>query len=148
MNKIVIRKMTKKDIASVIEIEKLCFPIPWTRGAFEHELGGNKLALYLVAEINGQVVGYGGMWLIIDEGHITNIAIRPDFQGRGAGEAITRALINEASLKEVERITLEVRKTNLIAQNLYQKLGFLICGIRHGYYSDNCEDALIMWKDL
>ncbi|AOY75731.1 ribosomal protein S18-alanine N-acetyltransferase [Clostridium formicaceticum] len=148
MEKLEIRKMLMKDIPSVIEIEKQCFPIPWTRGAFETELKKNKLAIYRVATWENQVVGYGGMWFIVDEGHITNIAIHPNFQGRGIGEAIVRALMEEANIKRIYRMTLEVRKSNLIAQNLYKKLGFISCGIRPGYYSDNGEDALIMWKEI
>lgn len=147
MDTLEIRKMIIKDIPAVVEIEKRCFPIPWTRGAFESELKGNKLAIYLVGLIEGHVVGYGGMWFIIDEGHITNIAVHPDFQGRKIGENITKALINEATVRGIQRVTLEVRKSNVIAQGLYKKLGFLACGIRPGYYSDNREDALIMWKD-
>ncbi|AKL93850.1 putative ribosomal-protein-alanine acetyltransferase RimI [Clostridium aceticum] len=148
MEKLVVRKMLMKDIPSVVEIEKQCFPIPWTRGAFETELKKNKLALYMVATWEGQVAGYGGIWMVVDEGHITNIAVHPNFQGRRIGEEIVRALMKEVGTKRIDRITLEVRKSNMIAQNLYKKLGFVACGIRPGYYSDNGEDALIMWKDI
>lgn len=148
MGTLEVRKMLIKDIPSVVEIEKRCFSVPWTKGAFETEIKKNKLALYLVALMEDQVVGYGGMWMIIDEGHITNIAVHPDFQGKKVGEGITRALLEEAAARKLYRVTLEVRKSNIIAQNLYKKLGFVACGIRPGYYSDNGEDALIMWKDI
>ncbi|SDJ93621.1 ribosomal protein S18-alanine N-acetyltransferase [Natronincola ferrireducens] len=148
MEELEVRRMLLKDIDDVVEIEKRCFPIPWTRGAFETELRKNKLALYFVGLWRGKVVGYGGMWLIIDEGHITNIAVHPDYQGRKVGEAIVEAIIEEAKARRIYRITLEVRKSNDIAQNLYKKLGFITCGIRPGYYSDNGEDAMIMWKEL
>lgn len=148
MGTLEVRKMLIKDIPSVVEIEKRCFSVPWTKGAFETEIKKNKLALYLVAFMEDQVVGYGGMWMIIDEGHITNIAVHPDFQGKKVGEGITRALLEEAAARKLYRVTLEVRKSNIIAQNLYKKLGFVACGIRPGYYSDNGEDALIMWKDI
>lgn len=148
METLEVRKMLIKDIPAVVEIEKRCFSVPWTRGAFEAELKKNKLALYYVGLLEGQVVGYGGMWLIVDEGHITNIAVHPDFQGRRVGEEITKALIQEAKNRNVYRVTLEVRKSNHIAQGLYRKLGFITCGIRPGYYSDNGEDALIMWKEI
>ncbi len=148
MDTLKIRRMHRKDIGAVIGIEEKCFPIPWTRGAFEQELEGNKLALYLVAVVRGQVVGYGGMWLIIDEAHITNIAIEPEFQGKGVGTKLTGALIHEACLKNIKGITLEVRQSNIIAQNLYKKMGFIPSGIRPEYYGDNGEDALIMWKEI
>lgn len=143
-----IRKMIIRDIPDIIEIEKRCFPIPWTKGAFEKELRSNKLAHYFVGVLDGKVAGYGGMWLIIDEGHITNIAVHPDYQGKKVGEGIVGALIQEAESRRMYRLTLEVRKSNIIAQNLYKKLGFVTCGIRPGYYSDNAEDALIMWKEI
>ena len=84
---------------------------------------------------------------IFDESHITNIR-SSDFQGYGVGEAITRALIDEARSNEINRMTLEVRISNIVAQNLYKKLGFKLCGIRPEYYDDNREDAYIMWKDI
>ncbi|SES86503.1 [SSU ribosomal protein S18P]-alanine acetyltransferase [Natronincola peptidivorans] len=148
MEGIKVRKMVVKDIPHVVEIEKKCFPIPWTKGAFETEIKKNMLAVYVVAVLDDKVVAYGGMWLIVDEGHITNIAVDPQYQGKKIGEEVTKALIEEAKKKRLYRLTLEVRKSNHIAQKLYNKLGFIACGIRPEYYSDNGEDALIMWKEI
>ncbi|ABR47030.1 ribosomal-protein-alanine acetyltransferase [Alkaliphilus metalliredigens QYMF] len=148
MNPISVRKMNRQDIEQVLIIETHCFAIPWTKGAFEKELKENKLARYVVAEVNENVVAYGGMWLIIDEGHITNIAVHPEYQGQKIGKEIVLGLMEVAKEANLLRLTLEVRKSNLIAQQLYRGMGFIISGIRPGYYHDNGEDAIIMWKDL
>ncbi len=145
---IIVRNMTLKDIDYAVNIEKSCFPIPWTRGAFTEELKNNKLARYYVAEIDNGVVAYGGMWLVFDEAHITNIAVHPDYQGRGAGKRLVEKLINESTSLNIRKMTLEVRRSNLVAIELYKNYAFMPCGVRPGYYEDNGEDALIMWKDL
>ena len=142
------RKMKLSDIDSVIDIEKNSFPIPWTRGAFMSELKNNMLAKYCVAEVDGRVVGYGGMWLIMDEAHITNIAVHPKYRGRGIGHRLLSALIEEVSRANIYGMTLEVRRSNIRAQKLYRKFGFVPCGVRPEYYLDNREDAIIMWKTM
>lgn len=147
MNSFYIRPMTAADIDRVLEIEKLCFPTPWSREAFRIEIEENRCARYFVAVYQEEIVGYGGMWVIIDEAHITNIAVHPRFRGQGIGEAIMRSLIEEAVSLGAVRMTLEVRISNKIAQKLYEKLGFQGVGIRKHYYSNNNEDALIMWND-
>ena len=143
---IVIRKMVEDDIDEIIEIEKECFPRPWSRDAFLTEIRENNLAVYLVAELDGRVVGYGGMWLVLNEGHITNIAVKKDYRGFGVGDNILQSLIYYCASKNVHNMTLEVRKSNIIAQNLYKKYKFVEFGLRPRYYSDNNEDALIMWR--
>ena len=143
---IVIRGMDEEDIDEIVEIEKECFPTPWSRDAFLTEIRENNLAVYLVAELYGRVVGYGGMWLVLNEGHITNIAVKKDFRGLGIGDKILENLIYYCASKGVHNMTLEVRKSNIIAQNLYKKYKFVEYGLRPRYYSDNNEDALIMWR--
>lgn len=143
-----IRRMQINDIQQVVNIEKLCFAIPWTYNAFNQELRENKLAVYFVAENDDQIVGFGGAWHVVDEFHITNIAVNPSCRGLGIGRDIVEELIKDAYEKNISRITLEVRKSNLIAQGLYKDLGFKLGGIRKEYYDDNREDALIMWKEL
>lgn len=142
-----IRLMELKDIDDVLIIERACFPTPWSRNAFETEIEGNACSRYVVAVDSGRVIGYGGMWLILDEAHVTNVAVHPARRGEGYGEAILRELIRLAKELGRDAITLEVRFSNTIAQNLYRKLGFNGVGLRKGYYSDDGEDALIMWKD-
>lgn len=142
-----IRPMTAADIPAVIEIEKGSFETPWTPNAFRLEMK-NRLAVYRVAEVDGQVAAYGGMWLILDEAHVTNVAVHPDHRGRRLGLQIMEVLMEEARERRLLRMTLEVRTKNEPAIALYRKLGFLMAGIRPGYYQDTGEDALIMWAEL
>ncbi len=143
----IIREAKLDDVHSIAELDKLCFSMPWSEVSFLKEISENNIALYLVAEIAGQIVGYAGMWLIIDEGHITNVAVHPNFRRRHIGEAIVSVLLAEAQAEGITRQTLEVRVSNFAAQRLYEKFGFQACGIRKGYYEDNHEDAIIMWRE-
>ncbi|WP_051074215.1 ribosomal protein S18-alanine N-acetyltransferase [Effusibacillus pohliae] len=140
--------MQLSDIDRILEIERQSFSAPWSRAAFERELTGNHFAKYIVVEVDGRVVGHAGMWIIVDEAHITNIAIDPAYRGRKLGENLLRQMMALAVWNGARRMTLEVRVSNQTAQNLYRKLGFRGCGIRKNYYSDNQEDALIMWAEL
>ena len=137
--------MTAADVDAVCAIEEATFARPWSRASIENELT-NSCARYVVLRRSGETVGYAGMWLVIDEAHVTNVAVHPAFRGRGYGEQLMRALMREAAQYEIQGMTLEVRRGNLIAQNLYTKLGFEKSGFRKGYYSDNHEDALVMWN--
>ncbi len=141
-----IKEMTVDHIDGVMVVENLSFKIPWSRQAFVDEITGNNMAMYFVALCNEQVIGYGGMWKILDEGHITNIAVHPEFRRCGAASVIIEKILEISGEKGIKSLTLEVRKSNIAAQNLYQKYGFKSEGIRKGYYSDTGEDALIMWK--
>jgi ribosomal-protein-alanine N-acetyltransferase len=134
-------------INDIMTVENLSFSIPWSRDAFIEEITRNKFAIYISAKLDDKVVGYGGMWKVIDEGHITNIAVHPEFRGNKIGSALLEELLTIAKNEGINKLTLEVRKSNLVAQKLYSKFGFLVEGMRKGYYSDNNEDALIMWKD-
>ncbi len=143
-----LRQMTTGDLDAVCEVEQSCFTLPWSRESFYHEITKNQFAYYVVIEWENEVVGYGGMWLIMDEAHITNIAILPRARGRKFGERLLRHLLAEAKNRGATRATLEVRKSNQVAQNLYQKVGFYAVGVRPQYYTDNREDAIIMWVGL
>lgn len=147
-NVIQFRPMQMGDIPAICEIEQEAFTTPWTAGAFQNELTSNQFARYLVMEYDGHIAGYGGMWLIMEEAHITNVAVRQQYRGKKLGERLMRELQRTASLYGAVRMTLEVRASNYIAQNLYEKLGFYSVGVRRGYYTDNREDAIIMWVDL
>ncbi|WP_438444689.1 ribosomal protein S18-alanine N-acetyltransferase [Gorillibacterium sp. sgz5001074] len=142
------RPMRVDDIETICEIEVEAFPTPWTAGAFHNELTNNHFAHYLVMEMERRIAGYAGMWIIMDEAHITNIAVRSPFRGRGWGERLLTELRANAKKLGARRMTLEVRVTNRVAQNLYEKMGFRSVGVRKGYYTDNNEDALIMWTDI
>jgi ribosomal-protein-alanine N-acetyltransferase len=144
----VFRYMKEEDIDQILTIEELSFATPWTKQSFENELHLNQFAVYLVLEKDGQIVGYCGMWLIVDEAHITNIAVLPEFRGQKLGEAILRMIMEVAKKRGAKSMTLEVRVSNTVAQSLYRKLGFMNGGIRKNYYTDNYEDALVMWVTL
>lgn len=148
MSEIRFRQMNLLDIDRIMEIEHRSFATPWSRVAFEGELVRNHFARYIVVEVDGKVAGYAGMWLIIDEAHVTNIAIDPACRGKKLGEALLRQMMASAVRNGASRMTLEVRVSNQKAQNLYQKLGFKNYGVRKGYYTDNGEDAMIMWAEL
>lgn len=141
----IIRRMRKADVGAVFAIELSTFSVPWPEPSFHHELDENPTARYLVAENDfGEVIAYAGAWMIFEEAHITNIAVRADWRGRGVGEELTRALIQYAANLGVQYMTLEVRKSNGTAQAMYRKLGFEKLGVRKQYYTDNQEDALLM----
>lgn len=140
--------MTLQDLDRIIEIEQLSFTLPWSRSSFYQELTNNPYARYIVLEYDRQVIGYCGMWLVMDEAHITNIAVLPQFRGKKLGEALMRQAMALAREEGAKTMTLEVRVSNVVAQSLYRKLGFLNGGIRKRYYSDNQEDALVMWVKL
>ncbi|MBP8614198.1 MAG: ribosomal protein S18-alanine N-acetyltransferase [Firmicutes bacterium] len=144
---VTISEMTPKDLDEVLAIESQSYPTPWSRRAFESELRDNVYAHYFVARHEDQIVGYFGMWIILDEAHITNIAVSPKMRRQGIGEQMLRFAFDKARELGASRMTLEVRVSNHQAQNLYRKLGFVERGIRKGYYTDTNEDALIMWKD-
>ncbi|MBA2873193.1 ribosomal-protein-alanine N-acetyltransferase [Anoxybacillus calidus] len=145
---ITFRQMTLDDIDDVLKIEHASFTIPWSRESFYNELVHNNYSNYIVMEWNGQVIGYCGMWLVIDEAHITNVAVLPEFRGKKLGEALMRKAMETAKELGAKTMTLEVRVSNHVAQSLYRKLGFLNGGIRKQYYTDNQEDALVMWVNL
>lgn len=142
------RLMILEDIPNVMVVEHDAFTLPWTEEAFHNELKLNHFAHYMVMEYEGRTIGYAGMWTIVDEAHITNIALLGTYRGRKWGERLLSELMKTASFLRMERITLEVRVSNEVAKRLYMKKGFKPAGIRKGYYSDNGEDALIMWADL
>ncbi|MEK4027062.1 ribosomal protein S18-alanine N-acetyltransferase [Pseudobacillus sp. FSL P4-0506] len=148
MSEIDIRLMTVDDVDKVYEVEKVSFTAPWTKESFFNELTNNYFAVYHVVEYEGQIIGYCGMWLVLDESQVTNIAILPEFRGRGWGEKLLVAVMNTARKRGASIMSLEVRVSNESAQNLYKKLGFQPGGIRKNYYSDNQEDALVMWVNL
>lgn len=139
--------MTMEDLESVIEIEESSFPIPWSRNSFLYELLENERAVYLVAKDTfNRVLGYVGLWIVFDEGHITNLAVHPLYRRQGVAQALLEGLIETVRPKGVQHLTLEVRVSNRPAQQLYEKMGFVHMGIRRKYYLDNNEDAFIMWK--
>lgn len=146
MDSLIIRKAETKDIKEMAALDLVCFSAPWSEEAFRQELEENNLAFYVVAELKEKVVGYAGLWAILDEGHITNVAVSPEHRKRGIGRAVVEVLVDATEQAGLNSFTLEVRTSNITAQNLYKKFGFIEAGLRKGYYEDNGEDALIMWR--
>ena len=129
-------------------IEAATFAKPWSRQSFYEEMTRNVCARYLVAETESdEIIGFAGVWIVMDEGHITNIAVRQDWRGQGIGKRLTAALVQYASNLGVSYMTLEVRRSNETAQHIYRSLGFQQVGVRKRYYEDNGEDALFMVCD-
>ena len=144
--------MVLADIDAVIEVERASFVAPWPANAFRHELTQNRNARYVVARREARVVGYAGLWNAVGEAHITTFAVHPDARRSHVGERLLLRLFEVArelagdALGQMA-LTLEVRASNLAAQKLYEKFGFRRAGVRRRYYSDNNEDAIIMWTE-
>ena len=164
MTDITIRQATAEDAEAIYEIERLCFADPWSLESIRFELEENPAAFYVVAEVEGEatddssadglhddttaglVVGYAGLWWIHDEGHITNVAVRPGYRNRRIGSHIIETLLDHTEGEGINSYTLEVRESNDAARALYEKYGFAVEGVRKEYYRDNKEDAYIMWR--
>ena len=143
MSEITVSLMTEADVDAIHAIEVACFKTPWSRESILHEVTGNECARYVVLREDGEPIAYAGVWFILDEGHITNIAVRPDRRRMGYGERVCREMIQLAADSGMNWMTLEVRRSNKAAQELYHKLGFIDVGYRKRYY-ENTEDALVM----
>ncbi len=142
--KLTVEPMTLDDVADVHRIESASFPTPWPDYAFRQEIQTNRLAHYLIVRAGDETIGYGGMWLMVDEAHVTTFAVLPGWRRRGAGATLMLALMHLAVELNARMVTLEVRLSNHPARALYAGFGFRPVGIRPRYYSDNNEDALIM----
>jgi ribosomal-protein-alanine N-acetyltransferase len=170
----VVERMTIADVPAVAALERRVFPLPWSAHVFEYELRHNPMAYFVVVRprnpgtIQEQVtslaikargkpeqepssqemLGYGGFWFIVGEAHICTLAVHPDWRGRGLGELVLVHLIDRATEMDAAVLTLEVRASNVVAQNMYRKYGFVQTGVGKRYYTDSGEDAIIMTTDL
>jgi ribosomal-protein-alanine N-acetyltransferase len=142
--KVTVERMRVEDIPAVQEIERASFTAPWPAHAFQQELEANRLARYVVAWADERIVGYAGLWQMVDEAHVTTFAVAPDRRRQGVGEVLLTELLGIAESVGASVATLEVRVSNLPARRLYEKYGFRPVGVRPRYYTDNNEDALIM----
>lgn len=171
----VLAPMAIAGIDAVRAVEKKCFPTPWPRESFRYELERNHMARYFVLRRKhpegstppvepqpgilrrllggtrtfGQdsIVGFAGIWMMVDEAHITTLAVDPEFRGQGLGELLLVATTELSGVEGAKMMTLEVRQSNAVAQRLYEKYGFSRHGIRRHYYSDDGEDAVVMWSE-
>ncbi|MCL2336399.1 MAG: ribosomal protein S18-alanine N-acetyltransferase [Firmicutes bacterium] len=147
-NQLTFEQLRPEHLDQVVAIEQTAYPTPWSKNSFLYEISNNILAHYLAAvTTDGQVIGYAGIWLILDEAHLTNVAVHKDFRRRGLGLELVQRMIVWAMALGATRMTLEVRPSNTPARTLYTALGFEERGIRKNYYSDTGENAIIMWKD-
>ena len=150
MTAVVIREMRRDDVPTVVAIDRHCSPLPWTDYAFVAELT-NTIGCYLVAEAvapgeeRGTIIGFIGSQMIMDEAHVTTLGVTPEWRRQRVGERLFAALLEQAIARGCRRITLEVRERNHPAQALYRKYGFQPVSRRRAYYSDNNEDAIVMW---
>ena len=147
MEELVFRTAQERDVAAIETLERQCFAVPWSYESLYHDVMKNRLASYIVAEADGVLCGYVGIWKIVDEGHITNVAVSPDYRRRHIARAMLEALIARCGQNGITSYTLEVRVGNEPAIKLYEGLGFTAAGLRKGYYEDNGEDALFMVCD-
>jgi ribosomal-protein-alanine N-acetyltransferase len=144
---IVVDRMTVDDLIAVHVIERESFSTPWPEHAYRQEIEQNRLAHYVVARYGNEIVGFAGIWLLVDEAHITTFATRTAWRRQGIGERLLVALLDLSLARGAKEATLEVRPSNIPAKRLYEKYGFKVVGVRPRYYSDNNEDALIMTTD-
>lgn len=148
MAELIIRTGTASDVDDIEALEQICFASPWSKESLLYELTENPMATYIVAELEGHVIGYVGLWAIVDEGHITNVAVSPDYRRLQVGSALIKTMLDVTIKAGIQHHTLEVRAGNEPAKGLYRKFGFEEAGLRKGYYEDNGEDAIIMWRHL
>ena len=141
---VTITPLRRRHIGDVMAIERQVFPKPWSASLFEGELGRSGRT-YVVARVGARLVGYAGVLLMADDGHVATIAVDPSWQGQQIATRLMVELMHQALALGAEQITLEVRVTNVRAQRIYQRFGFAPAGARKGYYADNGEDALVMW---
>jgi ribosomal-protein-alanine N-acetyltransferase len=142
--RVVVDPMRLEDVGAVHEIERLSFRTPWPAYAFEQELNGNRMARYVVARAGDRIVGFAGIWTMVDEAHITTFGVHPDWRRQAIGRQLLLNLAELSIAIGAGRMTLEVRESNEVAQALYRGFGFEIAGRRRGYYTDDGEDALVM----
>ena len=147
MTDLIFERMTEQHISRVAELEKQCFSTPWSETALSEELS-NKFARFFVALLNGEIVGYIGAHNILGEVYITNVAVFPEYRKNGFGEALIKKFIEMVKKENADFITLEVRKSNISAINLYEKCGFNEVGKRKNFYEKPCEDAILMTKNF
>ena len=147
MDNALIRRMTIDDVPQVHAIEQATFPLPWSLADFTYEMTSNPVARYVVAEQEGVLLGFAGAHIILDEGHITNVAVIKEARGHGLGRLLMDALMQLAANLGARYLTLEVRASNAAAVALYQSFGFIKVSVRKKYYEDNGEDALLMVCD-
>ncbi|MCK8816134.1 ribosomal protein S18-alanine N-acetyltransferase [Natroniella sulfidigena] len=147
MSQLEIAPMQKKYLGQILKIERETFAVPWSKAAFKRELN-TEHGYYIVGLVGEQIIAYLGAWIVSYKAHLTTLAISKNYRRQKIATELLRYLYAKLEARKIKMITLEVRMSNQTAQKLYRKEGFVSIGVREGYYSDNQEDALIMWKKL
>ncbi len=140
------RTLSERDLDEIVAIEKASFSNPWTRQMYLRELQNPDVSFLYVLRLQGAIAAFCSFWLVLDEIHINNLAVRPDFQGQGLGTALLQHVLEAGATRGAERATLEVRRSNAPARRLYERLGFEVAATRPNYYASPPEDALILWR--
>jgi ribosomal-protein-alanine N-acetyltransferase len=146
MTYIIERTLSHADVDEIVAIEAATFSNPWTRAMYLRELQNPDVSFLYVLRLDGKIAGFCSFWLVLDEIHINNLAIRQEYQGQGLGSALLKEVLQAGAARGAERATLEVRRSNAPARRLYERLGFEIAATRPNYYLSPPEDALILWK--
>ena len=149
LSKLQLKPLEVGQLNQVVELDRLCFGGLWSLDGYRREIQSSNstlLAITLPTSRGEKVIGLGSFWAILEEAHITILAVHPNFQGQGLGKLLLFSLLQDAVKRQLERATLEVSENNLVALSLYQKFGFKIAGKRKGYYQKTGEDALILWR--
>jgi ribosomal-protein-alanine N-acetyltransferase len=146
MTWVVERTLSDADLDEIVAIEAATFSNPWTRPMYVRELQNPDVSFLYVLRIDQRIAGFCSFWLVLDEIHINNLAIRHEYQGQGLGTVLLQEVLQAGATRGAERATLEVRRSNAPARRLYERLGFEVAATRPNYYVSPAEDALILWK--
>lgn len=143
-----VREAEPIDLDQIVDLENECSPTPWSRESIRKDLEENDKAIYFVAEVNGVILGYMSLWVALDEAQIMNVNVSSRYRRLGIGKKLMTAMLDKTDKMGIVYYSLEVRKNNTAAIWLYDDMGFSVGGVREGYYKDNNEDALLMWRSL
>jgi ribosomal-protein-alanine N-acetyltransferase len=146
MTWVVERTLSDADVDEIVAIEAATFSNPWTRPMYVRELQNPDVSFLYVLRIDQRIAGFCSFWLVLDEIHINNLAVRREYQGQGLGTVLLKEVLQAGASRGAERATLEVRRSNAPARRLYERLGFEVAATRPNYYVSPAEDALILWK--
>ena len=146
--KLTYKRITVSDIPTLIELEEMIFPCPWTYDMFEHEVYSDYSNFYIAFDKNGDAAAYFGLWLVVDEGHINNFAVIGKYRGCGVSGQLMKKIFSIGKSADIKVYYLEVRKSNTAAINFYKRHGFFEAGLRKNYYREPLEDAILMAKTI
>jgi len=149
VNGLAIEPLTsERELDAVLAIEERSFTNPWTREMYRSEMANEGVSFLFLARLGETAVGFCSYWRVLDELHINNLAVDPAWRHHGVGAALLEHVLSDAGRRGAARIILEVRRSNLAARRLYERFGFTVAGVRHDYYTQPVEDALVLWRQV